>query len=64
MKRFLIYDAYSKNATRIKIMREFGCVRSKFLNVLQHSFVTHEFIKIYAILEELSQKTDVEKEEL
>ncbi|KAL0122309.1 hypothetical protein PUN28_007208 [Cardiocondyla obscurior] len=40
-----------------------ACLRSRLLNVLQHSFFTHEFIRIHAFLEELPLKTDVEREE-
>ncbi|XP_011881858.1 PREDICTED: protein-associating with the carboxyl-terminal domain of ezrin [Vollenhovia emeryi] len=40
-----------------------ACLRSGLLNVLQHSFFTHEFIRIHAFLEELPLKTDVEREE-
>ncbi|XP_011141469.2 protein-associating with the carboxyl-terminal domain of ezrin [Harpegnathos saltator] len=40
-----------------------ACLRSSVLNVLQHSFFTHEFIRIHAFLEELPLKTDVEREE-
>ncbi|XP_014469942.1 PREDICTED: protein-associating with the carboxyl-terminal domain of ezrin [Dinoponera quadriceps] len=40
-----------------------ACLRSSILNVLQHSFFTHEFIRIHAFLEELPLKTDVEREE-
>ncbi|KYN29218.1 Protein-associating with the carboxyl-terminal domain of ezrin [Trachymyrmex cornetzi] len=38
-------------------------LRNRLLNVLQHSFFTHEFIRIHAFLEELPLKTDVEREE-
>ncbi|KYM93001.1 Protein-associating with the carboxyl-terminal domain of ezrin [Atta colombica] len=38
-------------------------LRNSLLNVLQHSFFTHEFIRIHAFLEELPLKTDVEREE-
>lgn len=38
-------------------------LRSKLSNVLQHSFFTHEFIRIHAFLEELPLKTDTEREE-
>ncbi|KAM0730032.1 Protein-associating with the carboxyl-terminal domain of ezrin [Formica fusca] len=40
-----------------------ACLRSRLLNVLQHSFFTHEFIRIHAFLEELPLKTDIEREE-
>lgn len=40
-----------------------ACLRSGLSNVLQHSFFTHEFIRIHAFLEELPLKTDVEREE-
>ncbi|XP_071563275.1 protein-associating with the carboxyl-terminal domain of ezrin [Temnothorax nylanderi] len=40
-----------------------ACLRSRLFNVLQHSFFTHEFIRIHAFLEELPLKTDVEREE-
>ncbi|XP_032674227.1 protein-associating with the carboxyl-terminal domain of ezrin [Odontomachus brunneus] len=40
-----------------------ACLRSSVLSVLQHSFFTHEFIRIHAFLEELPLKTDVEREE-
>ncbi|XP_020297837.1 protein-associating with the carboxyl-terminal domain of ezrin isoform X2 [Pseudomyrmex gracilis] len=40
-----------------------ACLGSRLSNVLQHSLFTHEFIRIYAFLEELPLKTDGEKEE-
>ncbi|XP_012533635.1 protein-associating with the carboxyl-terminal domain of ezrin [Monomorium pharaonis] len=40
-----------------------ACLRNRLLNVLQHSFFTHEFIRIHAFLEELPLKTDTEREE-
>ncbi|XP_072748358.1 protein-associating with the carboxyl-terminal domain of ezrin [Anoplolepis gracilipes] len=40
-----------------------ACLRSRLSNVLQHSFFTHEFIRIHAFLEELPLKTDIEREE-
>lgn len=39
------------------------CLRGSVTNVLQHSFFTHEFIRIHAFLEELPLKTDAEREE-
>jgi len=39
------------------------CLRSTLRNVLQHSFFTHEFIRIHAFLEELPLKTEIEREE-
>lgn len=40
-----------------------ACLGSRLSNVLQHSFFTHEFIRIYVFLEELPLKTDSEREE-
>ncbi|KAL6447108.1 hypothetical protein ACFW04_001448 [Cataglyphis niger] len=40
-----------------------ACLRSTLLNALQHSFFTHEFIRIHAFLEELPLKTYIEREE-
>lgn len=40
-----------------------SCLRSTLRDVLQHSFFTHEFIRIYAFLEDLPLKTESEREE-
>lgn len=40
-----------------------ACLRNGLSNVLQHSFFTHEFIRIHAFLEELPLKTDTERGE-
>lgn len=37
--------------------------RNKLSTVLQHPFFTHDFMKIYAFLEELPLKSKLEKEE-
>ncbi|KOC65908.1 Protein-associating with the carboxyl-terminal domain of ezrin [Habropoda laboriosa] len=38
------------------------CLRSKLSHVLQHPFFTHDFMRIYAFLEELPLKNNQEKE--
>lgn len=38
-------------------------LRSRLSSVPQHSFFTHEFIRIHAFLEELPLKTDIERGE-
>ncbi|XP_012234046.2 protein-associating with the carboxyl-terminal domain of ezrin [Linepithema humile] len=40
-----------------------ACLRTRLSNILQHTFFTHEFIRIHAFLEELPLKTDIEREE-
>ncbi|XP_076233341.1 protein-associating with the carboxyl-terminal domain of ezrin isoform X2 [Calliopsis andreniformis] len=38
------------------------CLRSELSSVLQHPFFTHDFMRIYAVLEELPLKSNQEKE--
>lgn len=72
MLEYIKLQPISDEAPNLLEFREFckknlqdpdACLRSRLSNVLQHSFFTHEFIRIHAFLEELPLKTDVEREE-